>query len=163
MALVKDAGTIARHRALMFRDMGLVTQEESDNILLASLPWFEQLIARGEYVGWLVQMGAETVAGGGIHLRETGPMPGCYRTGTCGHIANIYTEQAHRRHGIARLLLKKILEWGALNRVDQLTLSPSDEGRRLYESFGFIPTFDMRLPRPSATSPQATSETSQDG
>jgi GNAT superfamily N-acetyltransferase len=146
MALPADAETIARHRALMFRDMGSLSQAESDLLLTASLPWLQNLLATGEYIGWLVLFGEQVVAGGGICLREMGPVPGCCRVGRWGYIMNVYTVETHRRHGVARLILKTILEWTAANRLDHVTLAASDEGRPLYESLGFVPTNDMKLP-----------------
>jgi GNAT superfamily N-acetyltransferase len=145
LALPKDAGVIARHRAMMFRDMNAATQEESDELFTASVPWLEELLGAGEYVGWLVLLGNEVVAGGGVHLRDMAPVPGCYRKGRWGHIMNVYTVEAHRRRGLARFLLQTILEWSTCNSLDQITLTASDSGRPLYESLGFIPTNDMRF------------------
>jgi GNAT superfamily N-acetyltransferase len=144
LALPADAGTIAHHRAMMFRDMHAVDQAEGDRLFAASLPWMERLLGAGEYIGWLVLFEDEVVAGGGIHVRDTSPVPGCCREGRGGHIMNVYTVEAHRRRGLARFLLQTILEWGARNRLDPITLTASDAGRPLYESLGFIPTHDMR-------------------
>jgi GNAT superfamily N-acetyltransferase len=147
IATPADAEVIARHRALMFRDMGAVTQEESIQIFDASISWLERLLTAEEYVAWLVQLGDDPVAGAGIHLREAGPVPGCHRIGRWGHMMNVYTAEAHRRRGLARLLVQEILQWSAQNHLDQLTLAASESGRSLYRSLGFIPTEDMRLPR----------------
>jgi GNAT superfamily N-acetyltransferase len=129
----------------MFRDMNAVSEQESEELFAASLPWLEHVLGAGEYVGWLVLFDDEIVAGGGIHLRDTAPVPGCYRQGRGGHIMNVYTVEAHRRRGLARFLLQTILEWGACNRLDHITLTASDAGRPLYESLGFVPTNDMRF------------------
>ena len=90
----------------------------------------------------------EIVAGGGIHLRETAPVPGCCRKGRGGHIVNVYTVEAHRRRGLACFLMRTILERSMCNRLDQITLTASDSGRPLYESLGFVPTHDMRFVAP---------------
>jgi len=147
LALPQDAEVIARHRALMFLDMGSVTQEESDQLFAASLPWLQRILATGDYIAWLALQQDEVVAGGGIYLREIGPVPGCYRTGRWGHIMNVYTVETHRRRGLARLLMQTILEWSANNHLDHVTLAASEEGRPLYEALGFIPTADMKLPK----------------
>jgi GNAT superfamily N-acetyltransferase len=148
MALPSDAEVIARHRALMFRDMDSITQEDSDKLFTAGVPWLQGILTTGDYIAWLALQQDEVVAGGGVYVREIGPVPGCYRTGRWGHIMNIYTEEAHRRRGLARLLMQTILEWCANNHLDHVTLAASEEGRPLYETLGFIPTTDMKLPKP---------------
>jgi GNAT superfamily N-acetyltransferase len=140
-----DAEVIARHRALMFRDMGSIPEGDVEEFFAASVPWLNRLLVTGEYVGWLALWGEEVVAGGGLHLRETGPLPGCYHVGRGGHIGNIYTAPEHRRRGLARLIMTRILEWNEINQLNQLTLTASEEGRPLYQSLGFTCTEDMKL------------------
>lgn len=149
-ALPEDASIIARHRAWMFRDMGSVNEAECQQLLEVSTPWLASVLKSGEYVGWLVEYEREIVAGGGILLMDLGPRPGWFRMGRGGHIVNVYTEVAHRRRGLARKLVQEILAWCAEQKLDQVTLAASDEGRPLYESLGFVATNDMRLARPSA-------------
>ena len=139
-----DENTIAFQRASMFRDMALISNEEAEELARASEAWISRLLQSGEYLGWFVLWENNIVAGGGIQLREMGPVPGCFRVGRWGHIANVYTDPAHRRRGVARLLMNTILDWADLNSVDHLTLAASEDGRRLYESLGFISTADMK-------------------
>lgn len=147
-AVAADASVIAHHRALMFWEMGILVDEaEFSAIYSASIPWLRELLAQQEYLGWLVLLGAAVVAGGGLHLGSTGPVPGCSRGGQSGHIANIYTVQTHRRKGLARLVLGTILQWAETNLIDHLTLTPSDAGRPLYQSLGFVDTPQMKLKR----------------
>jgi len=142
---VGDAQVIARQRASMFRDMGSVSPEESELLRKASEPWFSDLLTGGDYLAWLVEHDGAVVAGGGIFVQEGGPAPGRYRMGRLGHIANVYTEPAHRRRGLARRLMETMLNWCASNGIDHVTLGASDEGKPLYESLGFKPTSNMML------------------
>lgn len=116
----------------MFRDMGNVSPEEAELLRKASEPWLFELLTSGEYFGWLVEHEGTAVSGGRIFVRTLGPVPGCYRVGPWGHIANIYTEPAHRRRGLARRLM-------------EFSPAASEEGRALYESFGFKPASEMKL------------------
>lgn len=129
----------------MFRDMGNVSPEEAELLRKASEPWLFELLTSGEYLGWLVEHEGTAVSGGGIFVRTLGPVPGCYGVGRWGHIANIYTEPAHRRRGLARRLMDTILDWCAAHDIDHVTLAASEEGRALYESFGFKPASEMKL------------------
>jgi GNAT superfamily N-acetyltransferase len=140
-----DAELVARQRASMFRDMGAVSPEESDLLRKASEPWLFDLLTNGGYRGWLVEHERTVVAGGGLFVQTLGPVPGCYRVGRWGHIANMYTEPAHRRRGLARRLMETILDWCASQGIDHVTLAASDEGKPLYESLGFKPTSEMKL------------------
>jgi GNAT superfamily N-acetyltransferase len=141
-----DAATIARHRSLIFRDMGDIAGSEVEAICSACIPWLQDLFAKQEYAGWLVLHEKDIIGGGGILLRETGPAPGCNRIGRWGHIANIYIDPGYRRRGLARLLMQHILQWAKVSQLDRITLTPSGEGRPLYESLGFVPAAEMQLP-----------------
>ncbi len=147
-ATAEDAPIIARHRGLMFLDMGSVTPEQAEQLIAAAEPWFRAQIEAGTYIGWLVEEDDTVVAGGGVFLRELGPIPGCFRVGRWAHIANVYTLLSHRRRGIARSLMNEMLHWCAVNAIDQVTLAASADGRALYESVGFVETNEMRLAKP---------------
>lgn len=145
-ATVDDAAIIARHRALMFLDMGSVTLEESEALIAAAEPWVAELLSKGEYLGWLIEEDEEIiVGGGGVHLRELPPGPGCLKVGRWAHIVNVYTIPTHRRHGLARMVMNEMLRWCDANQIDLVTLTASDEGRPLYESLGFFGSAEMRL------------------
>jgi GNAT superfamily N-acetyltransferase len=145
LAGAHDAQLVAQQRASMFRDMGSVSAEESELLRRASEPWLSGKLMNGDYIGWLVEHRGIVVAGGGIFVRELGPVPGCYRVCQWGHIANLYTETAHRRRGLAHRLMKTILDWCEAQHVDHVTLSASDQGRPLYKSLGFKTTSEMSL------------------
>jgi hypothetical protein len=70
----------------MFRDMGLISDKEAEELVKASEPWISRLLNDGEYFGWFVLWESDVVAGGGILLQEMGPVPGCLRVGRRGHI-----------------------------------------------------------------------------
>ncbi len=130
----------------MFSDMGAASADESTKIEAASRPWIEALLANQQYVGWLAEEGGRVVASAGAFLRELGPEPGCPNVGSWIHVANVYTEQTHRRQGISRRLMQEVLAWCKRKNADKVTLAASDDGRKLYESLGFVATPDMRLP-----------------
>jgi GNAT superfamily N-acetyltransferase len=143
-----DAGVIAEHRSRMFADMELLLPAEVAAMIAATEPWISELLSRGEYMGWLVEREGQVVAGGGLHLSEIGPVPGAFRVGRVAHIANVYTLPAHRRLGLARSLLAEMLSWSRQNGVDKVTLEASADGRRLYESLGFVGTSIMKQTLP---------------
>ena len=144
-AQLDDSATIALHRAAMFRDMGLLDDQEFSGLKDASEAWITQCMISGAYAGWLIESGGNVIAGAGILLRKQGPIPGCLHVAYWAHVVNVYTDPKHRRQGLARRLMHAILDWCKANGVEQVTLSSSEEGRALYESLGFEPTADMKL------------------
>jgi ribosomal protein S18 acetylase RimI-like enzyme len=142
-ASAADAAVIARHRLLMFRDMGLLNDQEPDALERASRDYLARALPDGRYRGWLVERDACVVAGGGLILRQLLPRPGHPVGGTEAYVLNVYTDVAHRRRGLARALLHAILAQCGAEGIARTTLHASDAGRSLYESLGFIATNEM--------------------
>jgi len=145
LATLDDAGTIAGHRHRMFLDIGDHDRQKLEAMTDAFRPWLELKVASGEYLGWLaISADGSVVAGLGLWLMDWPPhlLGGGPRR---GNIINVYTEAAHRRRGLARLLLNTALDWCGANHVGVVILHASKEGRHLYESLGFQPTNEMRL------------------
>ncbi len=140
-----DAPMIAQQRVYMFQEMDPLSPAEAQQLLQSSISWMERLLAQEDYVGWFAVWQDEIVAGGGMHIRDLGPLPGCPAGGRSGHIANLYTQPVHRRRGLARRLMELILAWARTEQLNRITLSASDQGRPLYQSLGFTGTADMQL------------------
>jgi GNAT superfamily N-acetyltransferase len=147
----RDADVIAWHRARMFQDMGDVSGDAFEILRTKARARLEQWIDSGDYIGWLATPAdkPETIIGGaGIQLQPILPRPVDTSTigeGRQGTIINVFTELQWRRHGIAGLLIKGIVAWCKSERLDRLILHASDEGRSLYEKFGFVASNEMRL------------------
>lgn len=150
-ATAADAAILARHRAEMFRDMGMLPEQIYQPLFDASRRFFQGAIPSGEYVGWLLSPaahGADIVAGAGLQLRRVLPHPdpggGAVIAGPQAVVLNVYTEPGWRRRGCAALLMRHILDWADANGVRSLVLHASRDARQLYEKLGFVPTNEMR-------------------
>jgi len=62
-------------------------------------------------------------------------------------VLNVYVEPAWRRRGVADALMRAVLDGLAGRGIRRIVLHASDDGRRLYERLGFMPTNEMRLGR----------------
>jgi GNAT superfamily N-acetyltransferase len=155
-ATVADSAALARHRAEMFRDMGVLPDDRYAELVDAYRHYLTEALPSGEYVGWVatpVGSSGEIVAGAGVQLRRV--LPGLRRvagrvevaTGLQGIVVNVFTERAWRRQGAAELLMHHLLDWARDRGLGNLVLHASDEGRPLYERLGFVPTNEMRLAR----------------
>ncbi len=136
-ATLADADVLVHHRVSMFTDMG----EPFDRAALESAyrEWLAAMMASGSYRAWLVTADDGSVAaGGGITILPWPPSPR-----NLGHriafVYNVYTEPAHRRHGLARLVMDAIHDWCAKEGVQTIALHASADGRPLYEGMGYLP------------------------
>lgn len=155
VATPADAAVIAWHRARMFQDMGQLPDPAFEPLRARAETVLGDWLKGGEYLGWLASPldAPETVvAGAGVQLRRVLPHPA---HGTNGEVSvaagrhaivlNVFTEPAWRRQGVAELLMRRILEWAAEERLDRLVLHASEEGRPLYQRLGFVATNEMRF------------------
>jgi GNAT superfamily N-acetyltransferase len=55
-------------------------------------------------------------------------------------VYNVYTEPAHRRRGLARLVMDAIHAWCAEAGVTSMALNASTDGQPLYEAMGYAVT-----------------------
>jgi GNAT superfamily N-acetyltransferase len=140
-----DAEILVAHRRAMFFEMGYRDEAALDAMLAAFRPWLLARMATAEYLAWVATAADDAiVAGLGLWLMDWPPHmigPGARR----GNILNVYTEQVHRRQGLARRLMKVALEWCRANGIGAVILHASDDGRSLYEELGFRQTNEMRL------------------
>ncbi len=150
-----DAAMVARHRAAMFADMGVVAPPLVDQLVEMTTAYLAQAIPRGEYVGWLAAPHAEAgtiVAGAGVQVRQTLPFPRQWPDGRAdiagGHqglAINVYTHPGYRRRGAARALMHEMLAWARRAGLESLVLHAAPDGRALYEALGFVDTNEMRF------------------
>ncbi len=143
----RDIETIVHQRRAMFFDMGHRDERALELMSERFRPWLRRKMEAGEYLAWFAIVRDEFVAGGaGLWLMDWPPHivgGGKWR----GNIVNVYTEAAYRRQGLARELMKKVMEWCARQGVETVILHASEEGRPLYERLGFEATNEMRLKR----------------
>jgi GNAT superfamily N-acetyltransferase len=141
-----DAETIFQQRRAMFEDIwGPLAPEAAATMEATFIPWVRRGLADGSYRGWLACAGdGRVVAGGGLIVHEwmahpRNPDP------RRAYIANVYTEPAYRRRGIARRIVDAVLDWCRDEGFKVVSLHASPFGRPLYESLGFEPSNEMRL------------------
>ena len=153
-ATIDDVAAIARHRVTMFSDMGQVPSEQHAAALLqASILALRSSFEEGSYRGWLaIDEHAVVIAGAGVHIKPNLPrlVPGDRKvaSGPVPLVVNVYTEPAWRHQGVARALMRKLLDWASSNGFDRVVLHASDAGRALYTSLGFQATNEMRWTPP---------------
>src|SRR5712672_1895320 len=93
----------------MFTDMGVpLDVHELDQAFRA---WIANMMPGGTYRAWLADAANGQVAGGGgITIIPWPPGPR-YAGDRLAFVYNVYTEPAHRRRGLARLIMETIHAW----------------------------------------------------
>jgi len=143
-ATAADAALIARHRRSMFRDMGEKDEAKLTDLEARTVPWTEQRINAGDYMG-LLAVAADGAVAAGIGMWLVEWQPSTVSSGRRAMFLNVYTEPEHRRRGLARMLMEAALAWCRENKIQVAFLHASDDGRPLYAALGFKPTSEMRL------------------
>ena len=153
LATVADIDVLSRHRVEMWNDMGrVITPPDNtdldntpyDEIFRRCRPYFEKHLRSDDYVAWVVyeiDAPENIVAGGGVEVHDVLPYPNQqgvpHPTIQKAHIVNVFTEQAYRRMGLAKLVMQTILAWCTQQGIGQISLHTSEEGRVLYADMGF--------------------------
>ena len=145
-ATLDDIDVLVRHRIAMFTDMGGPVDAETIDVGFRT--WLRDLMPSGAYRAWLVESvdesddagstdAREIVAGAGATIIPWPPGPRSAGN-RLAFVYNVYTEAAHRRRGLARLVMETIHRWCAANGVTSVALNASVDGRQLYEAMGYV-------------------------
>ena len=122
-ATLDDVDVLVRHRIGMFTDMGVP---------------LDAAALEASFRAWLAEDAAGAVAaGGGITVLPWPPGPH-YMGNRLAFVYNVYTEVAHRRRGLARLIMDVIHAWCRDNGIASMALNASRDGLPLYQSMGYV-------------------------
>jgi len=134
-ATLDDVDALVHHRIAMFADMGLPLDRQAlDREFRA---WLAEMMPPGTYRAWLVEHETDgIVGGGGITILPWPPGPR-YMGRRLAYVYNVYTEPAHRRRGLARLVMEAIHTWCRESDVASIALNASHDGLPLYETLGY--------------------------
>ncbi len=145
-ANLHDLRHLVHHRRAMFEDMDHRDPVVLDRVDQASQEYFSEALRLGTYKAWLAETPEpRVVAGGGIVIANWPGYPG-ESLAKRAWILNMYTEPEARRLGIAKQLLQTMLDWCRAEGFRNVSLHASPAARPLYESLGFQPTNEMRIP-----------------
>ena len=133
-ATLADADVMVRHRVAMFTEMGVPL--DAAVLEPAFRAWLEDVMPAGTYRAWLVEAGGEIAGGGGITILPWPPGPR-YVGDRLAFVYNVYTEPAHRRRGLARLIMDTIHDWCRNNGITSMALNASRDGKPLYQAMGY--------------------------
>lgn len=137
-ATLGDVDALVHHRLSMFSEMG--TAFDAPVIRQLFRDWLLTHLPAGDYRAWVCTTAAgDVVAGAGITLLLWPPGPSAVASERIAFVYNVYTEPAHRKHGLARRLMDAIHAWCAEHGVGAVALNAAPAARHLYETQGYRP------------------------
>jgi len=135
-ATLADADVLVRHRIGMFTDMGVAM--DVARLEASFQAWLASQMPSGAYRGWLVETAdGRIVGGGGITILPWPPGPS-YTGDRLAFVYNVYVEAAHRRRGLARLIMDAIHAFCRDEGITSVALNASRDGLSLYQSMGYV-------------------------
>ena len=129
-----DLDTFISMRITQLREEGAKDQTD---LTPALRDYYTRHLADGTFFSWRAVAGQEIIGTSGLSVVEKPPYFGC-PSGKIGLLSSMYTHPAHRRKGIAKTLLGKIMEDAREAGCGTVQITASDMGVLLYSDFGFV-------------------------
>ena len=129
----KDLEPFIRMRITQLREEGAT---EDLDLVPALQDYYSRHLADGTFVSWLALDGGRIIGTSGMSFVEKPPYFGC-PTGRIGLLSSMYTEPDYRRRGIAKELLRRVVEEAHTYGCGCVQITASDMGVLLYTDFGF--------------------------
>lgn len=122
--------------ALRIRQLREEGAREETDLLPALRDYYARHMADGTFVSWLAKDGGRIVGTSGMSFVEKPPYFSC-PTGRIGLLSSMYTDPAYRRRGIAKELLRRVVDDARAHGCGAVQITASDMGVHLYTAFGF--------------------------
>ena len=129
-----DLDTFISMRITQLREEGAT---EDLDLVPALKDYYHRHLADGTFVSWLAADGEKIVGTSGMSFVEKPPYFSC-PTGRIGLLSSMYTDPALRRQGIAKELLRRVVEEARAYGCGSVQITASDMGVLLYTDFGFV-------------------------
>ena len=129
-----DLETFISMRIAQLREEGATDEMDLSPALM---DYYKRHLANGTFVSWLALDGDKIIGTSGMSFVEKPPYFGC-PTGRIGLLSSMYTNPDYRRQGIARELLRRVVEEARAYGCGTVQITASDMGVLLYSDFGFV-------------------------
>ena len=129
-----DLETFINMRITQLREEGAT---EKLNLIPALMDYYHRHMAEGTFVSWLAVDGDKIIGTSGMSFVEKPPYFSC-PSGKIGLLSSMYTDPDYRRRGIAKELLRRVVEEARDYGCGSVQITASDMGVLLYTDFGFV-------------------------
>ena len=132
-----DEGDLEVFINLRIRQLREEGATEKLDLVPALTDYYHRHMADGTFVSWLALDGEKIIGTSGMSFVEKPPYFGC-PSGRIGLLSGMYTDPSYRRRGIAKELLKRVVEEARAYGCGSVQITASDMGVLLYTDFGFV-------------------------
>ena len=129
-----DLETFINMRITQLREEGAT---EKLNLIPALMDYYHRHMADGTFVSWLAMDGEKIIGTSGMSFVEKPPYFSC-PSGKIGLLSSMYTDPDYRRRGIAKELLRRVVEEARDYGCGSVQITASDMGVLLYTDFGLV-------------------------
>lgn len=138
-----DVEDLVRLRMAFLKEVQKPETRQLDDVTLEQILrlYFQKNVENEKFVAWLALHGDEIVATSGLCFFQIAP-GFTLQDGKIAYILNIYTLPEWRRKGLGKQIFDHILQEAKSRGYKRISLHASDEGRPVYEKFGFRLTGD---------------------
>lgn len=140
-AWVEEIEALVALRIALFEAMDFKASE-----IEAAIPsmhaYFAEHLPTGAFRVWVAEVEGRLVSSIGLVIHSVPPSPHNL-TVQEAYVMNLVTLPAYRRQGLAKALLRHVLEAARTEGISVVTLHASNDGRSLYEALGFSTRRDV--------------------
>ena len=130
----KELDTFIEMRINQLREEGA---KENIDLRPALKDYYNRHIREGTFVSWLAVDGDKIIGTSGMSFVEKPPYFGC-PNGKIGLLSSMFTNPDYRRKGIAKELLRRVVEEARKYDCCTIQITASDMGVKLYTAYGFV-------------------------
>ena len=130
----KELDTFIEMRINQLREEGA---KENIDLRPALKDYYNRHIREGTFVSWLAVDGDKIIGTSGMSFVEKPPYFGC-PNGKIGLLSSMFTNPDYRRKGIAKELLRRVVEEARKYGCGTIQITASDMGVKLYTAYGFF-------------------------
>lgn len=142
-ATPSDVEDLIRLRMAFLKEVQKPETSQLDDVTLehALRMYFQKSVENEDFVAWLALHEGEIVATSGLCFFQIAP-GFTLQDGKIAYILNIYTLPEWRGKGLGKQIFDHILQEAKNRGYKRISLHASDEGKPIYEKFGFRLTRD---------------------
>ena len=132
-ATADDAKLLSEVRKLQLIDEGIDPNCDIDSELSA---FFKKWLESEDFIQLIAEEDGKLLSTAAVIYYDL-PPSFTNKIGVRGYVTNVYTAPEHRRKGLSKKLLTKLLDDARSRGIKKLWLGASKLGRPLYEKLGF--------------------------
>jgi len=143
-ATAADSELLAEHRAAVWVETDHWTHAELQPQIPVWRDFFHRCMAEDSYAAFVAEQSGIAIGSGGLLVYLTIPRPG-FGSDRAGRVQSVYVVPQARRRGVARAIVRHIVDLARRKNLTSLVLHPTEAARAMYAEFGFEPADEMML------------------